>query len=410
MDPSSERVTSSSEWTPKLRQQLAEAAQAAGFDEVGVAPVDAVASETEGRDAERFEQWIDLGRAGEMDYLKRRDEAGKLLRTSVQVPMPWARSVVLCAFNYNAPHPTSIEPAPKTSGWIARYAWSGTPATDAEPALLAPADYHDELLRRLRSLEIELGQHGQTRCYVDTGPMVERTLAARAGLGWIGKNTCVLNQQLGSWLLLGAIVTSLHLPPPLQPELAADRCGSCTRCLDACPTGALVAPREMDAARCIAYLTIEKKGGIPEPLREPMGRQVFGCDICQDVCPWNHRAPFSQDATFRARPELVNPPLAWLAGMNAAEFRKTFRGSPLERTGRKRLHRNVAVAMGNSGDPQFRPTLQAWRAAEDDPVLAATADWALSRLPAETPAPADPVPELRSTQPDASRIPHDPLC
>ncbi len=332
-----------------------------------------------------------------MDYLKRRDEAGDLLRLSVKIPMPWARSVVLCAFNYNAPHAVSIEPAPASAGWIARYAWSGAPALEASAShKLVPADYHDELLRRLRRLETELQQHGQTRCYVDTGPMVERTLAARAGVGWIGKNTCVLNQQIGSWLLLGAIVTSLRLPPRLVPELAADRCGSCTRCLDACPTGALVAPREMDASRCIAYLTIEKKGDIPEPLRGLMGRQVFGCDICQDVCPWNRHAPVSHDADFCARPELVNPSLAWLGDMDAAQFRQTFRGSPLERTGRKRLRRNVAIAMGNSADPQHRPTLETWQASGvDDPVLAATATWALSRL-------HDPEPEpvASETEPD----------
>ena len=322
-----------------------------------------------------------------MSYLKRRDEAGDLLRLSVKVPMPWAQSVVLCAFNYNAPHATSIEPAPASAGWIARYAWSGTPAIeDSASPKLVPADYHDDLLRRLRRLEVELQRHGQTRCYVDTGPMVERTLAARAGVGWIGKNTCVLNQQLGSWLLLGAIATSLRLPPTLVPELAADRCGSCTRCLDACPTDALVAPREMDASRCIAYLTIEKKGDIPEPLRGLIGRQVFGCDICQDVCPWNRRAPVSHNADFRARPELVNPSLSWLAGMDAAEFRQTFRGSPLERTGRKRLRRNIAIAMGNSADPQHRATLETWQSTRDhDPVLAATATWALSRLPAAEP-------------------------
>lgn len=362
----------------------------AGFDAVGVAPVGQATSEAEQRDSERFRQWIELGRAGEMEYLKRRDEAGDLLRSSVQVPMPWARSVVLCAFNYNAPYVTSIEPAPAGSAWIARYAWSGSPgepATETDPPQLAPADYHDELLGRLRTLEARLQQHAATRCYVDTGPMVERTLAARAGLGWIGKNTCVLNQQLGSWLLLGAIVTSLHLPETLLPELAADRCGSCTRCLDACPTGALVAPREMDASRCIAYLTIEKKGAIPEPLREPMGRQVFGCDICQDVCPWNRRAPVSEDDRFRARPELVNPSLASLAGMDAAAFRQAFRGSPIERTGRKRLHRNVAIAMGNSRDPQHRPILEQWRSREDDPVLAEAADWALRQIETPTPEP-----------------------
>ncbi len=411
MDLSRAQTASAGDWTPELRHWLTGAARVVGFDAVGIASVDSVTSETEQQDRKRFEQWLDLGRAGEMEYLKRRDDVGELLRAAVQVPMPWAQSVVLCAFNYNAPYAASVEPAPATTGWIARYAWSGTPRNNAaEPAQLLPADYHDDLLRRLRTLDVELSQHGQTRCYVDTGPMVERTLAARAGLGWIGKNTCVLNQELGSWLLLGAVVTSLHLPPELAPELAQDRCGSCTRCLDACPTNALVAPREMDASRCIAYLTIEKKGDIPEPLREPMGRQVFGCDICQDVCPWNRRAPVSLDASLQARPELVNPSLAWLASMDSAEFKHTFRGSPLERTGRKRLRRNVAIAMGNSHDPQHRPALEAWRASEDDPVLAATAGWALGRLPAQSSASLHSEPESTPAATGDNRSSPDPLC
>ena len=385
-------IESEPEWTSALEQWLAAAAPAAGFSIAGIAPVGTPGSAMEHRDSERLTQWLDLGRAGDMEYLKRRDDAGRLLRHSVQTPMPWARSVILCAFNYNAPHPRSIDPAPTDRGWIARYAWGGTPPADAAgmdsaQSSLLPADYHHELLRRLHALEEELGKRiaCQTRCYVDTGPMVERTLAARAGVGWIGKNTCVLNQQLGSWLLLGAIVTSLQLPSPRIPALAADRCGSCTRCLDACPTGALVAPREMDASRCIAYLTIEKKGSIPEDLRVPMGRQVFGCDICQDVCPWNRHAPTGDDQRFRPRTELVNPPLATLAAMNPLEFRQAFRGSPLERTGLKRLRRNVAIAMGNSGDAQHTATLERWRAAED-PVLAETAAWALRRLAQSTPS------------------------
>ena len=164
---------------------------------------------------------------------------------------------------------------------------------------------------------------------------------------------------------------------PLQ--VAADRCGSCTRCIDACPTEALVAPREMDASRCIAYLTIEKKGTIAEELREAMGRQVFGCDICQDVCPWNRRAPVAVKEGMLARAELVNPALEWLAGMDAAEFKRWFKGSPMERTRRKRLQRNVAIAMGNSGDERFLPQLEEWAAGEDE-VLAESAAWAIGRI------------------------------
>jgi epoxyqueuosine reductase len=246
---------------------------------------------------------------------------------------------------------------------------------------LQATDYHDELLGRLRQLEQMLKQYSdcETRCYVDTGPLVERSVAARSGIGWIGKNTCIINQGLGSWLLLGVIVTSLQVASGATLSGAADRCGSCTRCIDACPTDALVAAREMDASRCIAYLTIEKKGAIPEELREPMGRQVFGCDICQDVCPWNRRAPVAVKEGMLARKELVNPTLDWLAGMDAAKFKQWFKGSPLERTRRKRLHRNVAIAMGNSGEERFLPQLEAWSHGEDE-VLAESAQWALKQI------------------------------
>jgi epoxyqueuosine reductase len=199
----------------------------------------------------------------------------------------------------------------------------------------------------------------------------------------------VIRQGLGSWLLLGVVVTSLPVEERTAAVLAAllapDRCGSCTRCIDACPTGALLgskdpaAAREMDASRCIAYLTIEKKGAIDEGLRGQMGRQVFGCDICQDVCPWNRRAPVGDREGMRARKELINPALEWLAEMDGREFKRRFRGSPLERTGRKRLLRNVAIAMGNSGEERFLPQLEAWRQGEDE-VLAETAEWAQRRI------------------------------
>ncbi len=179
--------------------------------------------------------------------------------------------------------------------------------------------------------------------------------------------------------MLGVIVTSLPVAAAAELPIAADRCGSCTRCIDACPTDALVAPHEMDASRCIAYLTIEKKGPIAEELRGPMGRQVFGCDICQDVCPWNRRAPVSANEGMLARPQMVNPALDWLAGMDAVEFKRWFAGSPVERTRRKRLQRNVAIAMGNSGERRFAAQLEAWAEAED-PVLAEAAKWATIRI------------------------------
>ncbi|WP_433983545.1 DUF1730 domain-containing protein [Tunturiibacter empetritectus] len=253
-------------WTSDLKQWLRELAVHSGFDTAGVAPV-ATGNPEDNKplDAHRFEAWIEAGRAGEMDYLKRRDEQGVLLRSDVQIAMPWARSVIVCALNYNASAPLSIDESTPGTGWIARYAWSGR--TDpANPNELAPTDYHDELLSRLKKIESQLHERFscQTRCYVDTGPLVERSAAAKAGIGWVGKNTCILDQKLGSWLLLGVIITSIPVSSPFELEVAADRCGSCTRCLDACPTNALVAPREMDASLCIAYLTIEKKASSPK--------------------------------------------------------------------------------------------------------------------------------------------------
>ena len=332
-----------------------------------------------------------------MEYLKRRSPEGVLLRSDVRAAFPWARSVIVCAFDYSSPgRPLSIDPAPAGAGWVARYAWSGREQDDdaTGQAALIPSDYHDQLLTRLQRVESALRSRldCQTRCYVDTGPILERGAAAQAGIGWVGKNTCILNQQVGSWLLLGVIVTSVAVGSSFAVLEAADRCGSCTRCIDACPTAALVAPREMDASRCISYLTIEKKGSIAEDLRPLMGRQVFGCDICQDVCPWNRKSATSalfaeQSSVFSARRDLlprrvlINPELDWLAALDQQTFKRYFKGSPLERTRRRRLLRNVALAMGNSGLQRFIPTLQGWASgAEEDPILADAALWALCRL------------------------------
>jgi epoxyqueuosine reductase len=357
-----------------MRASIVERALEAGFHAAGISPAPEEGSDGERLLRDRFLEFISQGRGAEMHYLQRADEQGNMLRTSLHTAFPWARSVVLCAFNYNAEAPRSIDAAATSDGWIARYAWSG----DGERA----TDYHEVLLARLQSVEQRIQDSApgvRTRSYVDTGPLVERHFAQLAGLGWIGKNTCVMSQEQGSWLLLGVIVTSLEVQPAAVLGPAADRCGSCTRCIDACPTDALIAPRKMDAGRCISYLTIEKKGSIPEELRAPMGRQIFGCDICQDVCPWNRKAAVGGDATMRARTELINPSLHWIAEMGNPEFRAYFRGSPLERTGRKRLHRNTAIAMGNSGDRDFLPKLKEWAAGEDA-VLAETAEWAISEI------------------------------
>ncbi len=366
-------------WTEERVAWLQKAAVAAGFTLAGVAAA-AGTTQAERVDGERFESWLEAGFAGEMEYLKRRNEEGLLLRSAVNVAIPWARSVVLCAMNYRTEGPLSIDASKTGAGWIGRYAWSGTRQQIA-PEPLQATDYHEVLLGRLQKLEAEIQavMPCESRCYVDTGPMVERAVAARAGVGWIGKNTTVINQGVGSWTLLASIITSIPVEASGFVVEAADRCGTCTRCLDACPTDALIAPRQMDARRCIAYLTIEKKGPIDEDLREGMGRQVFGCDICQDVCPWNWRAPIVADPEMLPRQELINPDLEWLAGLSSAEFRRWFKGSPLERTGKKRLHRNVAIAMGNSGSERFRTRLELW-AASEDAVLAEAATWALARL------------------------------
>ena len=356
-----------------LGEQVARLAQEAGFAVAGIAPVPAPPAGYP--ELEHFAPWIERGAAGEMEYLKRRDDANRLLRSSLRVAVPWARSVIVCAANYNAAAPRSLDPAPPGAGWIARYAWTG----HAD----APTDYHDVLLARLKTLEQSLQAVAgpfQARCYVDTGPLVERVYAKYAGVGWIGKNTCILNQQLGSWLFLGVIVTDLDLSSGESLNIAADRCGSCTRCIDACPTQALVS-YQMDATRCIAYLTIEKRGPIDPELRPQMGRQVFGCDICQEVCPWNRLAPVSPDAELAVRSQLVNPALAWLGELDATGFRNWFRGSPLERTKLARLLRNVAIAMGNSGLRQYLPRLEEW-AAGSDPILADAAQWAIHQLEA----------------------------
>jgi len=374
--------------TAAIREAIEARARACGFALFGVAEVPAAGSAEDAAEREYFSEWIAQGRAGEMGYMARADEQGRLLRSSLRVALPWAESVMVCAVDYAAESPLSTETAPEGAGWIARYAWSGD-ATRAQDGVLPPTDYHDVILGRLRVLESEVharcGEEVQTRCYVDTGPIVERTFARYAGIGWVGKNTCILNEQRGSWLLLGVMVTSLKIPAELSVEAAVDRCGSCTRCVDACPTDALIAPRQMDAARCISYLTIEKKGSIAEELRPLMGRQVFGCDICQDVCPWNAKAertrPIASTAPMEMQPrrELVNPQLEWLAQMDAAEFRRRFRRAPLERTKLKGLQRNVAIAMGNSGEVKYLPQLQEWIQAEDE-GLRESAAWAVEQL------------------------------
>lgn len=341
------------------------AAEEAGFDLAGVAPA------ADAPELKQFPEWIAAGHAGDMKYMEARDEQGDLKRSSLSRVAPWARSVVVCAINYNTAQPYSTQVHDPTRGWISRYAWSRN-------------DYHDAVLRRLKLVEAALRQAvpGElqatltTRSYVDTGPIVERVFAKYAGVGWIGKNTCLIHQKKGSWLFLGVILTSLELAPDVP---APDRCGTCIRCIEACPTDAILAPYQLDSNKCISYLTIEKRGSIPEGLRAGMGRHIFGCDICQDVCPWNRKAPASTAPEFDPRPGLVNPALAWLAEMSAEEFCAVFRGSPVRRTKRSGLRRNAAIAMGNSGNREFLPLLDQL-AADEDESIRESAHWAKTRL------------------------------
>lgn len=356
-------------FSEEIAQATKRAAHEAGFDLAGIAPV----RKEDLPEIGAFIQWVDEGCAGEMKYLESRTETGELRRASASNAAPWVRSMVVCALNYSADKPYSVEANDPERGWISRYAWGSK-------------DYHDALLPRLRQVEAAIQQLAaerglalESRSYVDTGPILERVYARHAGIGWAGKNTCIIHQKLGSWLFLGAILTSLDLPADTP---APDRCGSCTRCIDACPTQAIVAPGKLDARLCIAYLTIEKRGEIPEELRSPMGHHIFGCDICQDVCPWNNKAgnaPPTSLPEFQPREGLYHPELRWLAQMDEESYRQAFRGSPVKRAKYAGLRRNIAIAMGNSGNQEFIPDLQ--KIANDpDPVVASHAAWALKKL------------------------------
>lgn len=436
-----------------LSSRIKQCAIDAGFHLCGIAPV------SNFHELQVFPNWIADGKHGEMKYMEARTDAGELKRETLARVAPWARSVIVCALNYNTAHPYSTDPTnvetdafvragfvadgfPRnnkdqsataskshsdatpyaTQGWISRYAWGHE-------------DYHNSVLRRLRDTEnalrallVETGYWApgtddpiQLRSYVDTGPLIERVYAKYAGIGWIAKNTCIINQQLGSWLFLGVILTSLEVTKlevtkkdatkneapekyvagkdgakdhvaqsratknhPAKITLTADlpapdRCGTCTRCIAACPTQAIIAPGELDARLCISYLTIEKRGEIPAALRSLMGRHVFGCDICQDVCPWNRKSPITSAAEFEPREKLVNPDLDWLAEMQPEEFQTVFRGSPVRRAKLSGLRRNAVIAMANSANKKFIPTLK--KLSEDpDPLISDHAKWALTQL------------------------------
>ena len=373
-----------------------------GFDLCGVAAPAALA------ELEHVPEWLERGYDGEMKYLRdpRRLDPDRALEG--------IRSIIVCALNYNTPLPYSTQAAVESAaigddsggprGWISRYAWGD--------------DYHEILGSKLDSLLAAMrAEFSETkfdaRAYVDTGPIVERVAAKYAGLGWLAKNTCLINENLGSWLFLGVILTTLDLEPTLAAgELPPpDLCGNCSLCIDACPTEAITAPYVLDARRCISYLTIELRGSIPEEFRPAMANMVYGCDICQDVCPWNRNAPASPLSEFMPRkiakkndnqnsnsansnfPEttankdsLFASPLEWLANFTEEEFRKIFRGSAMKRAKWRGLIRNACIAIGNSNFPPVSPaysraisTLE--RLSQNpEPIIAEQAQWAIARL------------------------------
>lgn len=339
-----------------LTKQLRDKALALGFDTFGVAAIREVP------ELAHFASWLDHGYAGDMAYLHRQRE--KRLQPAQVVPN--ARSIIICALNYHTEAPLSTDPAPADTGWISRYAWGD--------------DYHEILTAKIRALyEALVEMSGKTNCgryYVDTGPVLEKVWAKYAGAGWIGKNTCLLNEELGSFLFLAAIVTDIEL---ITGEPAPDRCGSCTRCIDACPTGAIFAPYVLDANLCISYLTIEKRNEIAPELRDQMGRHIYGCDICQDVCPWNRKAPHSTEPAFRARRGAINPPIRHILELDEPAYRERFRHSPMKRAKLTGLQRNALIAAGNSGVTELAPDVAKF-AQDENKTLQEVAQWALKKL------------------------------
>jgi epoxyqueuosine reductase len=335
-------------------------AAAHGFDVCGIAPA------TAHPELSFLRTWLDHGYAGEMGYMQRSAER----RKDVREVMPTARSVISLGTVYNTERPYSVDNAEPRQAAIARYAWGD--------------DYHDVITRRLDALmtwlRVNAGDTFEGRAYVDTGPVQERVYAQYAGVGWIGKNTCVINPELGSWIFLSEIICNLELQPD-SPAL--DQCGMCTLCLDACPTGALLDAGVLDATRCLSYLTIELKGSIPLEQRDTIGEHAYGCDICQEVCPWNLTPSTAQslEAPWQPRPGLDRPRLLDLWLRTDDELRRLLKGSAMKRAGVRRLRRNLAVAIGNSGDAGAVDAL-ATHAEETcrDPMVREHVAWAVGRL------------------------------
>jgi epoxyqueuosine reductase len=309
--------------------------------------------------ASEFRTWLGEGAAGEMSYMERGEEK----RCDPQKVLPGARSIVVVALNYWQGESATPKAFGAAEGRIARYAWG--------------EDYHEVISQKLDKIDNFLRRFGgRQKSYVDTGPILERDHAAQAGIGWHGKSTMLIDTRLGTWFFLGEILTTLELPPD-SPQ--RDRCGTCERCIKACPTGAITAPHRLDARRCISYLTIELKSSIPVELRPLIGNRIFGCDDCLDACPWNRFAQASRETAFSARPSTTGMLLRDYLKLNDVEFRGLFRNSPIKRIKRRGLLRNVCVALGNVGGLADLPALKG-AVSDSDELVAEHAAWAIARI------------------------------
>ena len=336
----------------ELKQQLVSFAREIGFDSCRIAPCGSAPH------AEAFRNWLAEGEHGEMGYMERGEEK----RGDPQKVLPDARSIVVFALNYFQGDPQAGD-TPAAAGRIARYAWGD--------------DYHDLIRTKLNKIDEFLREFGgHQKCYVDTGPVLERDHAAQAGIGWHSKSTMLIDERLGTWFFLAEVLTTLELPPD---EPVPARCGTCDRCIKACPTGAITAPHRLDARRCISYLTIELKGSIPLELRPLVGNRIFGCDDCLDACPWNRFAQVSRETAFSARPATVGMPLRDYLTLNDDEFRSLFRNSPIKRIKRRGLLRNVCVALGNVGDSSDLPALER-ATADHEWLIVEHAKWAIHQI------------------------------
>ncbi len=334
---------------------IKEKAYELGFELAGIAPI------APSPEADFYPEWLDRGFAGKMKYLERQAPS----KMDPRSLMPGARSVIVCAMNYQTDRElTTFDP---NRAWVSRYAWG--------------EDYHEVLRTRLEKLAgwLREAARAEARVYVDTGPLLERVHAKYAGVGWFGKNTCIIDQKVGSWLFLGCILTDLETDYDLP---APDRCGSCTRCIDACPTDAIPSPYVLDSNKCISYLTIELRGPVPEDLRSGVGHHLFGCDICQDVCPWNRRAPSTDQRAFDAREGLFRPELERLLELDAEGWRQLIRGTAMKRARVRGLLRNLMVVVGNSGVGRLRDKVRKFLDHPDGDV-SSHARWALARLDAD---------------------------